>query len=120
MVYKMKKKFNFIDENFQEEFMSIFAIGLTQCLEQKLIDTKRAEQWLFSPMVAYNLKSEGYDKKFLYAMEYASELDATRDADYFLNSVKTAQKLFTEVLNEINKVTIASGEHIIEGLCELE
>mgnify|MGYP000631566027 CR=1 FL=1 len=116
----MKKIFNFIDENFQEEFMSIFSIGLTQCLEQKLIDTKRAEQWLFSPIVAHNIKKEGYDKKFLYAMEYASELDATKGTDYFLSSVKTAQKLFMEVLEEINRVAIASGEHIIEGLCELE
>lgn len=60
----MKKNFSLIDERFQEEFMAIFAIGLTQCLKQNLIDTERAEQWLFSPVVAHNLKRKGYDKNF--------------------------------------------------------
>lgn len=116
----MKKNISLVDESFQEEFMAIFAIGLTQCLKQNLIDTERAEQWLFSPVVAYNIKRKGYNKKFLHAMEYASELDAVKGESYFLKSVKTTKKLFMQALKEIDKISIDSGEHIIEGLCEFE
>ena len=119
-VYKMKKNFSLIDERFQEEFMAIFAIGLTQCLKQNLIDTERAEQWLFSPVVAHNLKGKGYDKKFLYAMEYASELDAAKREEFFLKSVKKAKKFFMQALDGIDKIPVDSGEHIMEGLCELK
>lgn len=116
----MKKDFALADERFQEEFMNIFAIGLTCCLERGLIDTSRAEQWLFSPVYALNMKREPYSDKFLFAMEYASELDATRGTAYYAKSVLTARDLFCGALEQLKQLPYDKREHFIDGICKTE
>ena len=53
-------------------------------------------------------------------MEYASELDAAKGEEFFLKSVKKAKKFFMQALDGIDKIPVDSGEHIMEGLCELK
>ena len=99
----MEKTFTLSDESFQEEFLNIFAIGLLECLKNGLIDVDRAEQWLFSPVVALSMSEEKFSKQFIDAMKYASELDACRNSDYYQKSILIAEQLFYEALKNGTK-----------------
>ena len=104
----MKKSFTLLEGASQEEYFSIFAIGLLECLKKNIIDTDRAEQWLFSPVVAYSIKKD-FSKQFIYAMEYASELDACKNSEYYQDSIISAMNSFCEVLrNNTNLSTSTS------------
>ena len=94
----MKKSYTLLDIAFQEEYLSIFAIGLLECMKKDLIDSGRAESWLFSPVVAFSAKEDDFSKQFIAAMDYASELDACRGSEYYQSSIFTAQQQFCEVL----------------------
>ena len=119
---EMEKHLILKDELFQEEFMEIFSIGLLECLKEGLIDTCRAEQWLFSPVIAYSLKKENYSSQFIDAMKSASELDATKDTDYHLISIDQARKLFMDAFKTTIKQSIHPMDHILkkEELVEYE
>ncbi|MDR1113164.1 MAG: hypothetical protein LBL18_05350 [Bacteroidales bacterium] len=102
----MEKNITLIDERLLEEFLSVFGIGLAYCVEAGLIDTIRAEEWLFSPNLAYSLKTKMVSKGCIHAMKYASELDATKGSDYYMKSVLEAKKLFMDNLKKLNFVEI--------------
>lgn len=113
---KMKKQIVMEDEKFQEEFMTIFSLGLVECLEKNLIDSKRAEQWLFSPVIAYSLKTKKFSKKFIEAMKNASEIDAMVNADYYLKNLQEIKKIFIDSLQDLNKFPMDSSESFLKGL----
>lgn len=111
---EMRKSFTLLDESFQEEFLSIFAIGLLECLKKNLIDTGRAEQWLFSPVIAYSLKEENFSRQFIDAMQYASELDACKESNYYQNSISSSAELFCDVLkNDTNQFASTSPQKMM-------
>ena len=112
----MKKQIIMEDEKFQEEFMTIFSLGLVESLENSLIDSKRAEQWLFSPVIAYSLKSKQFSQKFIEAMKNASEIDAMVNSGYYLKNLQEIKKLFIDVLKDLNKVPMDSGESFLKEL----
>lgn len=115
----MKKIFTLSDESFQEEFLSIFAVGLLECLKRDLIDTERAEEWLFSPVTAYSMEKKDYSKQFLHAMEGASELDACRGAKYYYKSITDCELEFYEVLRNAIKWPVSTdlrGKMFIDDL----
>ena len=61
-----KRNLTLLDESLLEEFMSIFSIGLPECLK-KMDRTQRAEQGLFSLAMGY-LSKKDFDKSFRHAM----------------------------------------------------
>ena len=110
----MKKTFTLLEESFQEEFFSVFAIGLLECLKRNIIDTDRAEQWLFSPVVAYSIKEKDFSRQFISAMQYASELDACKESEYYQESIISAANSFCEILkNNTNLSTNTSPQKMI-------
>ena len=110
----MEKNLTLKDRAFQEEFMEIFSIGLLECLKEGVIDTCRAEEWLFSPVIAYSLKQYDFDQQFIEAMKNAAELDATKNSDYHLKSVDQVKKLFICALKNAVKPSISSMDHILK------
>ena len=69
-----KRNLTLLDESLLEEFMSIFSIGLPECLK-KMDRTQRAEQGLFSLAMGY-LSKKDFDESFRHAMGFASEMEA--------------------------------------------
>ena len=114
----MKKTFTLLDESFKEEFLSIFAVGLLECLKKDLIEIDRAEQWLFSPTVAYSMHEEDFSKQFIFAMEYASELDACKESEYYQKSISDSEQIFCEVLKNNKKQSVSTNplKMIIDNL----
>ena len=104
----MNKTFTLLDESFQEEFLSILAIGLLECLKKDIIDTNRAEQWLFSPVVAYSITKKDFSKQFISAMKYASELDACKNTEFYQNSISESEQLFYDVLKNGIKQSVST------------
>lgn len=113
---KMKKQIIMEDEKLQEEFMTIFSLGIVESLEKNLIDSKRAEQWLFSPVIAYSLKTKKFSQKFIDAMKNATEIDAMVNAEYYLKNLREIKSLFIEVLKDLNKIPMDSSESFLKGL----
>ena len=104
----MKKAFTLSDESFKEEFLSIFAVGLLECLKKDLINIDRAEQWLFSPAVAYSMNEKDFSKQFIFAMQYASELDACKGSEYYQKSISASERFFCEVLKNDVKQSVST------------
>ena len=113
----MEKDLILHDEAFLAEFMEIFSIGLLECLKEQLIDTARAEQWLFSPVIAYSMHKPGFNKPLIEAMRFASELNAVEPiSDYYTESLQQARALFIKALQNTEKQPFNPMDHIIKNL----
>lgn len=115
----MKKEISILDEKLLEEFMSIFSIGLIECLQNELIDTNRAEQWMFSFVLAYSLKKKDFSKKFINAMKHASEIDAMKNAEYYSKNIQEIKELFIESLRSYKKLQVPNDRVFFDGLITL-
>ena len=113
----MKKEITLSDESLTEEFMSLLSVGLIEALKRKIITPQRAEQWLFSPVLAYSLSSEKFGKDFKYAMEYASETEAAAHCNCFEESLDFNENLFFQVIQNGFKDSF-EGEQFIDGLAD--
>ena len=72
--------------------------SIDYAIKNNIIDTDRAEQWLFSPVVAYSIKEKDFSKRFISAMQYASELDACKKSEYYQDSIVSAANSFYAIL----------------------
>lgn len=113
----MKKKITLSDESLTEEFMSLLSVGLIEALKRKIITPQRAEQWLFSPVLAYSLSSEKFGKDFKYAMEYASETEAAAHCNRFEESLNFNENLFFQVIRNSSENSF-EGKPFIDGIVD--
>ena len=113
----MKKTIQILDKELMEEFMCILSIGLLESIKKKAISPSRAEQWLFSPVIAYSVKAEQYSKAFKDALELASETEAASHCSNFEHGLTDNQKLFLEIVQTIEKNNF-NGISFLGGLMD--
>ena len=100
--------------------MCILSVGLLECIKREVITPDRAEQWLFSPVIAYNMKKSEYSKAFKYALEFASETDAAKKAlhkEVFEQCLKENQDMFINILKKMDKSNYSDLLHL-KGLLD--
>ena len=98
-----------------EEFLSIVSIGLIVCIKKGVIDPMRAEQWLFSPIIAYSSNLKKYSESFRYALDFASETYAASQCDNFDKSLNKNLELFFKIIEDRQQNNF-DGRTFIEGL----
>ncbi len=113
----MQKNITILDESLTEEFISLLSIGLIDALKKKIITPQRAEQWLFSPVLAYSLASKEFSKELKYALEYASETDAASYCSNPEKSLNFNQELFSKIIENVPKNSF-DGKSFIEGIID--
>ena len=96
----MKKNIILKDAKLLDGFLAIFSIGLTHCLEKDLMPPLRAENRLFSPVLAYSLNEEMVSEETIKAFDFASEVEACYGASYYEKSVVEARNKFVEIVKK--------------------
>lgn len=111
----MTRELTIIDNNLMEEFLSILSVGLLECIKKEVIDPFRAEQWLFSPVIAYSSKLKEYSDSFRYALDFASETYAAIKCNNFEKSIDENLGMFFKIIEMIPK-NKHEGKPLIEGI----
>ena len=117
-VNSMDAKLN--EKSFLEKFVSIFGIGVIECVKSGLINVNETWCWLFNYNNMKELKKLKCDKKITYAIDLGTELDAVAKAipDKLEASIDDIKQLFIDTIRKHSKLAPSELGNVLIFECD--